>query len=315
MFVTEKTTTEVTRTKNCKRGNYSAEQGKCCVVEMKQKESIQTNSSCLNEDQKDKNSRKVSLVSSMIYDLQREDTFIEKPVTSTLQGGDDSQAGGSRLKRQVTSTNVSVSVVQSRVQDLDGKIPNGQDRVRQIGLERMKRNCEMLLTDMGDTGNAKAKRKEPVTLNYYKDQSKCLGNGLKAVNGDSVEKHDAKLVQNSKGSKLIQENESAEIQTICCFQWQPSLSNNKVRKISKVEELSKLEKNDNGNSEKNEIDVRKCEKEKVSLLVRMKTKITRRKIMAVMCPCFTFLILKGETKEKPLDNENKQNEVNQQKLR
>ncbi|KAL9984677.1 hypothetical protein ACROYT_G007001 [Oculina patagonica] len=120
------------------------------------------------------------------------------------------------------------------------------------------------------------------------------------------------LPQHAKELQAI--DSESEKQTICCFQWQPSSSNKKVEKTSKVE--NQLEQVD---IEKNETEVRNNEKEKVSFLLRMKSKITRRKVMAVMCPCFTFLILEGETEnrteEKPSDKEKEKSDKNRQEMR
>lgn len=303
----------ITRTKKCKKGS-DEKQGHLCVIETREEESIRRNSSCFSEDQK--RNRKVSLVSSMIHDLQREDTFIKETVTSVTPSyeGSGSRAEGPRLNRQITSTSVSVSVVTSKAVQNEN-IPNREDRVKRMGAETMKQNCKMLLTGIGDTGNglqqnAKPKRTDPVILNYYKDQNQCFSNNLKTVKGDSVGKQGVDTTQRPKRSQLI-DSESDKV-TTCCFQWQPSLSNNKVKKSSKDEEDS-----EQIDTEKNDIEVRNSEKtdEKVSFLHRMKTKITRRKVMAAMCPCFTYFILEGETKEKPLDKEKEKSDKNQQEIR
>ena len=57
------------------------------------------------------------------------------------------------------------------------------------------------------------------------------------------------------------------------------------------------------------------EKEKVSLLFQLKSKLTKRKILAVMCPCFTYLILKGESKEKVANDEMRQDDMHRQVMR
>ncbi|KAL9984676.1 hypothetical protein ACROYT_G007000 [Oculina patagonica] len=154
IYVTEKRTHDRTGTKKCKSGN-DTEQGNCHVAE-------------INEDRQRKFSRHSSLVSSMIYDLQREDTFIEQTVTSETPRNEGSISGvkGPQFKRQVTSTSVSVSVVTSKAIQ-KGKVSSG-------------------------------------------------------------EKHDGDSTQHAKGLQAI--DSESEKQTICCFQWQPSLSNNKVRR-------------------------------------------------------------------------------------
>ena len=140
---------------------------------------IQQNSSCVNEDPR---TRKVSLVSSMINDLQREDTITEKTETSTFQRGGTSQ------------------------------------------------------------------------------------------------------------------------------QWDRSIE---------AEDLSELEKNERRETTKDETGehIQNGEKEKVSLLSRLKSKLTKRKILAVMCPCFTYLILKGESKEKVANDEMRQDDMHRQVMR
>lgn len=280
---------------------------------MRDEQLIQQDSSCVNEDPR---MPKVSLVSSMIYDLQREDTFTGKTVTSTFQRKGDSQRWNeSRLERQVISTNVSVSVFQSKCQER--KVQNDQDKVRKMGLDTMKRNCDLLLTGIGGTGQAKAKGKELVTEKRLKDQSKYSDNDLKVDTNGPIA--DEGSIQHSKKSKLIEETDS-ETRTACCFQWQPSISHNKVKNTStkaKAKDLSELEKNQRQETaeDETEVHVRNGEKEKVSLLVRLKSKLTKRKILAVMCPCFTYLILKGETKEKVADDGKRQDYIHRQEMR
>ena len=307
----KETDAEVTKSKKFKRGNFhSTGQGKSCVVEVREEQMIQQNSSCLNEDPR---TRKVSLVSSMIYDLQRKDTFTETTETSTFQRrGTSQQWDKSRLERQVTSTNVSVSVFQSKFKE--GKISYGQDKVRKMGLDTMKRNCDLLLTGIGDTRNAKAKQTDSVAQNKFKDKSKCSDDDPKIdINGVTA---DDGSVQHSKKSKLIQEMDT-ETGTTCCFQWLPSLSHNKLKKSTEAEDLSELEKNERRETTKDETGehIQNGEKEKVSLLSRLKSKLTKRKILAVMCPCFTYLILKGESKEKVANDEMRQDDMHRQVMR
>ena len=176
----KETDAEVTKSKRFKRGNFhSTGQGKSCVVEVREEQMIQQNSSCVNEDPR---TRKVSLVSSMINDLQREDTITEKTETSTFQRGGTSQ------------------------------------------------------------------------------------------------------------------------------QWDSSIE---------AEDLSELEKNERRETTKDETGehIQNGEKEKVSLLSRLKSKLTKRKILAVMCPCFTYLILKGESKEKVANDEMRQDDMHRQVMR
>lgn len=300
--VTEARTNDTTGTKKYKIGN-NTEQGNSQVAGS-------------NEDRQRKLSRHSSLVTSMIYDLQREDTFIEQTVTS---GSPSNAVSNSRVevpqfKRQVTSTSVSVSVVTSKGIQKE-KVSNGEDRVRRFGAKTMKRNCDDLLTGISSTENGikkgKPKRKGPVTLNYYKDQNLCLSNDLKVDKCDVLENHDggSDSTRHAKRSQAI--DSESEKEKSCCFQWQPFFSNNKIKKASNIEEES-----EEIDIEKNENEVRNNEKnEKVSFLLRMKTRATRRKAMAAMCPCFTYLILDGETKENSPEKEKEQSDKNNHELR
>lgn len=312
IHVTEKRTDVMTGIKKCQKGN-DIEQGNGRVSATQEEELSRGNSPCFSEGRQRKFSRHGSLVTSMIYDLQREDTFIEKTVTSeTLSsGGSDSRVEGARFKRQVTSTSVSVSVATSKGVQKE-KVPIGEDRVRRIGAETMERNCDMLLTGIGDAENGfqrtKPKRKDPVIVNAYKDQNHFLSNDLKAAKGENVEKNDGNSTQNSNRSFSDQESEK---ETTCCFQWRPSSSNNKVKKTSEAEE-----KSEGIDTEKNETEVKNSEKNaKVSFLLRMKTKVTRRKVMAAICPCFTYFILEGEHGENPVYKEKEESDKNQQEIR
>lgn len=251
----------------------------------------------------------------MIYDLKREDTLIQQTVISEAPSKDGSRScvQPPQFKRQVTSTSVSVSVVASNAIKKE-MVPIGDDRVKRIGAETMKRNCDLLLTGIGDTQNGfqkgKPKQKVPVTLNYYKDQNQCLGNSRTAEKCDNLEKQEGDAVQNSKLKSQPSENET-EKETTCCFQLQPSLSNNKVTKASKREDDS-----EEIDIERNETDVKTNEKnEKVSLRLRLKAKFTKRKVMAAMCPCFTYLILESENEEKQPEKEKEQSDRNHQEIR
>lgn len=271
------------------------------------------NSPCSSEGRQRKLSRHGSLVTSMIYDLQREDTIIEKTLeTETPGSGEtDSLVEGARFKRQVTSTSVSVSVVTSKKKE---KVPIDADRVRRFGGETMKRNCDMPLTGLEDTENVlrktKPKRKDAVTLNSFKDQNHFSSNDLKAVKGENVKQKDGNTTQNSSRFFLDREPEKV---TICCFQWQPSLSNNKVKKASKAEEES--EGTDTEKAETCEVNDNTEETEQVSFLVRMKREVTKRKVMAAMCPCFTYFILEGEHDRNPVDKEKGEGDKNPQEIR
>ena len=287
--VTEARTNDTTGTKKCKIRN-NTEQGNSHVAGS-------------NEDRQRKLSRHGSLVTSMIYDLQREDTFIEQTVTSGSPSNavSNSRAQVPQFKRQVTSTSVSVSVVTSKGIQKE-KVSNGEDRVRRFGAKTMKRNCDDLITGIGSTENGikkvKPKRKDPATLNYYKDQNLC-------------ENHDwgSDSTRHAKRSQAI--DSESEKETTCCFQWQPFFSNNKIKEASKIEDES-----EEIDIEKNENEVRNNGKnEKLSFLLRMKTRVTRRKAMAAMCPCFSHLILDGETKENPPEKEKEQSDKNNQELR
>ena len=270
----------------------------------------------LSKGRQRKFSRHGSLVTSMIYDLQREDTIIDK--TSTTEplgsGGTDSSVKGARLKRQVTSTSVSVSVVTSKGVQKEN-VPFGErDRVRRIDAETMARNCDMLLTEVGDTENgfqkANTKGKETVTLNSYKDRIHFLSKDLKVAKGENVKENDGNTTQNSYRSFSDRESEK---KTICCFQWQPLSSNNKVKKTSKAEEES--EELEAEKTETREVSDNAEKTEKVSLLLRMKAKVTKRKVIAATFPCFTYFILKGEHAGDAGYKEKGESDQNQLKIR
>lgn len=273
------------------------------------------NSSCSSEGRPRKLSRHGSLVTSMIYDLQREDTIIEKAMESETPGfgGTDSLMEGTRFKRQLTSTSVSVSVVTSKGLQNE-KVPIDTNRVRRFGGETMIRNCDMPLTGLGDTENVlrktKPKRKDAVTLNSSKDQNHFSSNDLKAVRGENVKQKDGNTTKNSNRSFPDRESEKM---TICCFPWQPSLSNNNVKKASKTEEES--EGTDNEKTETCEVSDNAEETEKVSFLVHIKRKVTKRKVMAAICPCFTYFILEGEHDRNPVDKEKGESDKNPQEIR
>ena len=275
-----------------------------------EQELSQGNSSCSSEGRPRKLSRHGSLVTSMIYDLQREDTIIEK----TLETAGTPGSGGARFKRQLTSTSVSVSVVTSKGGQKE-KVPIDTDRVRKFGGETMKGNCDMPLTGPGDAENVlrktKPKRKDAVTLNSSKYQNHFSRNDLKVVRGENAKQTDGNTTQNSNRSFPDGEPEKV---TICCFQWQPSLSNNKVKKALKAEEES-----DRTDTEKTveicEVSDNVEETEKVSLLARMKRKVTKRKVMAAMCPCFTYFILEGDHDRKSVEKEKGESDKNPQEIR
>ena len=154
--------------------------------------------------------REISLVTSMIHDLQREDTIIQNTVKSVTPGSGEgnSRVEQSRIQRQITSTSVSVSLVKP-----------------------------------------------------------------------SQVKSDEK--------------------TACCFQWKPFLSTNKVKKSTKTADNPKKFE-----LEKNETEVEDDEKaEGVSFLKRLKSKLTWRNALVVLCPCFSYYILEKGNAEKPLDND------------
>ena len=265
---TEKRTDVMTGVRKGQKGS-DIERGNGRVSATHEEELSRRNSSCLNEGRQRKFSRHGSLVSSMIYDLQREDTFIEKTLTTETpsSGGSVSRVHGARFKRQVTSTSVSVSVVTSKGVQKE-KAPTGEDRVRRIGDEN---------------------------------------NDLKAAKGEKGKQNDGNTTQNSNWSFADQESEK---ETTCCFQWQPSSSNNRVKKVEEESEETGAEKTGtlerSNNTEKNE---------KVGFLLRMKTKVTKRKVMAVTCPCFTYFILEGDHGGNPFDKEKGESDKNQQEIR
>ena len=312
VHATEKKTDDTTRRKKCQKG-YHPEKGNGRTV--LERALSQENSPCSSDGQQRKLSRHGSLVTSMIYDLQREDTIIEKTLTTETPGsrGTDSRVEGARLKRQITSTSVSVSVVTSKGVQKE-KVPIGEDSVRRIGPEKMKRNYDMLLTGLRDTKNlfqkTKPKQKEPVTLNSYKNQNHFLSDDLKAITDENVKQNDGSTTQDSNSSFSDREPEKV---TICCFQWQPSSSNNKVKKASKAEDES--EGTGTVESETREVIDNAEKTEKVSFLVRMKRKVTKDKIMAAICPCFTYFILEGEHGGNPVDEEKRESDKTLQELR
>lgn len=302
----------MTGMKKCRKGN-DIEKGNGRATHGE--EFSRGNSPSSSEGRQRKLSRHGSLVTSMIYDLQREDTIIEKTLATetTVSGGTDSLVEGARFKRQVTSTSVSVAVVTSKGVQKE-KVPIGEDRVRRIGAETMKRNYDKLLTGLGDTENVfqktKPKRKDAVTLNSYKDQNHFLSNDLKAATGENVKQNDGNTTQDSNSSFSHREPEKV---TICCFQWQPSSSNNIVKKASKAEEES--EGNGIEKTETREVSDNVEKTEKVSFLVRMKRKVTKRKVMAAMCPCFTYFILESEHGGNSVNKAKGESDKNPQEIR
>ena len=303
---TEKKTDGMTGLKKCQKGN-DGEKGNGCVTHEGQLS--RRDFTCSSEGRQRKLSRNGSLVTAMIYDLQRKDTIIAERTLTT----ETPLVEGARFKREVTSTSVSVSVVTSKgVQK--GKVPIGQDKVSRIGAETMKRNCDMLVTRPGDTENVfqkpKPKRKDAVTLNCYIDQNHFLSNDLKATTGENVKQNDGNTTQDSNSSFSDRELEKV---TICCFQWQPSSSNNNVKKASKAEEESEgtgFEK-----TKTREVSNNAKKTEKVSFLFRMKRNVTKRKVIAAMCPCFTYLILEGEHGGNPVDKAKGESDKNPQEVR
>lgn len=55
--------------------------------------------------------------------------------------------------------------------------------------------------------------------------------------------------------------------------------------------------------------------EKVSFLVRMKRKVTKRKVMAAMCPCFTYFILESEHGGNSVNKAKGESDKNPQEIR
>lgn len=312
IYVTENNTNVTTGIKKIQKGN-NIEKGDGRAP--REEELSRGNSPCSSEGRQRKLSRHGSLVTSMIYDLQREDTIIEKTLATETPGfgGTDSFVKGARFKRQVTSTSVSVSVVTSKGVQKE-KAPIDADRVRRIGVETMKRNCDMPLTGLGDTENVlnktKPKRKDAIILNSSEDQNHFLSNDFKAAEDENVKQNEGNTTKNSNWYFSRREPEKV---TICCFQWQPSLSNNKVKKASKAEEES--EGTYPEKTKTCEVSNNAEETEKVSFLVRMKRKVTKRKVMAAMCPCFTYFILEGEHDRNPFDKENGESDKNPQEIR
>ena len=284
------------------------------VDEMETNKINKESSSCSPEDRKRKSSlqtvtiantsktkrptphSQMSVVSSMIHGLQREDTFIEETVTSLTPDckGKESRVQKSALiKRQITSTSVAVSVVTPQ---------EGHDRnvqIKKMGAQATKRNCEMLLKGLGSNTETDLTNRMSYTGNGSNDKSKDL---RKHPNNNTLDTND-------KSSQL---NESkADEKTTCCFNWQPSLSTNKVKKSER-----------NGNDaeeidvEKNETEAEHEEKrEKGTFLSRLKAKLTWRKVLAVLCPCFTYYILEKENMKTQPENEMEDNEKERSEMR
>ena len=239
----------------------------------------------------------MSLVSSMIEGLQREDTFTEETVTSVATGpeGKDSRVDKSRFKRQITSTSFSLSVVTP--QTCSNKNDN---RFKKMGIQAMQRNCDLLLSGEGGSGknrfeshDVKANRIDNAASDYT-DKGKGL---RKTSNSDNLGKIDGDLMEPFKSSQLIESEPENIKETTCCFQWKPSFPSNKVQKGEKSREDP--EKMD---LEKNEAEMGNDEREKKgSLLQRLKAKLTWRNVLAVLCPCFTYYILEMKNVKKPSD--------------
>ena len=90
----------------------------------KRKTSIQTVSLANTNRSKPPPPRhEISLVSSMIHDLQREDTIIQKTVKSVTQGSGEGNScvEQSRIQRQITSTSVCVSIIKPPQDESDEK--------------------------------------------------------------------------------------------------------------------------------------------------------------------------------------------------
>ena len=296
--ITETKTDGMTGMKKCQKGNDIEKRNGCVTNE---EELSRGNFTCSSEGLQRKFSRQGSLVTAMIYDLQREDTIIEKTLTAETPLDE-----GAHFKHQVTSTSVSVSVVISKGVQKE-KVQIGEGRVSSIGHETMKRNCDVLLTRPGDTENVfqktKPKRKNAVTQNCYKDQNHFLSNDLKETTAENVKQNDGNTTQDSNSSFSDRELEKV---TICCFQWQPSSSNSKAKEESEGASSKKAEPPEADNKAK--------KTEKVSFLARMKRKVTKRKVMAALCPCFTYFILEGEHGGNPIDKAQGETDKNPQEI-
>ena len=281
-------------------------------------------SSCSSEDRKRKSSlqtvtiantsktkrptphSQMSVVSSMIHGLQREDTFIEETVTSVTpdcnskESKNQSVQKSSLIKRQITSTSVAVSVVTPQ----DGHDRNVQ--IKKMGAQATKRNCEMLLKGLGSNTETNLTNRMGRAGNERYDKSNDL---TKHPNNNTLDTNDKNVMQSPKSSQL-NESKSNE-KTTCCFNWQPSLSTNKVKKGER-----------NGNDaeeidiEKNETEAEQEEKrEKGTFLSRLKAKLTWRKVLAVLCPCFTYYILEKESTKTQPENEKEDNEKERSEMR
>lgn len=282
----------------------NTETSSCSPEDRKRKSSLQTVTIAnTSKTKRPTPHSQMSVVSSMIHGLQREGTFIEETVTSLTPDckGKESHAQKSALiKRQITSTSVTVSVVTPQ----DGHDKNVQ--IKKMGAQATKRNCKMLLTGLGSNTETDLTDQMGRARNGSNYKSKDL---RKHPTNNTLDTNDKNLMQSLKLSQL---NESKlDEKTTCCFNWQPSLSTNKVKKNER-----------NGNDaeeidiEKNETEAEQEEKrEKGTFLSRLKAKLTWRKVLAVLCPCFTYYILEKEnTKSKP-ENEKEDNEKERSEMR
>ena len=274
----------------------------CSTEDQKRKLSLQTVTIAnTNTGKRPTPHPQMSLVSSMIHDLQREDTFIEETVSSVTPGpeGKDTRVKKTaRIKRQITSTSVAVSgdtPQESGSRNFQSK----DDRFKKIGAQMMQRNCDMLLTEANENTQSDLTNRMDYAVNGCKGKNKGFSKNL---NNGNLGENNSSLMQPSKSSQLIESD--SDQKTTCCFHWRPSLSSNKVKRSSKTEE--DLEKTD---LEKNNAEVGNDEKEgKGTLLRRLRAKLTWRNVLAVLCPCFPYYILEKEKAKYPADNEKEESE-------
>lgn len=228
----------------------------------------------------------LSLVSSMIHDLQREETFIEETLIS--DGGESRLEKSARIEKQLTRANVSISIDST----------NGKADIQKYGAEMMKRNCEMLLTDLGGKRESDGSKR----MRHTADNCDSKNKGKHKNNG-TLDTNSTSLKQSSKSSQLNQ-SKSLENLTTCCFNWIPSLSTDKVKGDAR-----------HGN-DRQEIDLEKNEvqaepddeREKELFFQRVKGSLTWRNVLAVLFPCFTYYILEERNKKSPEAKEMEEDE-------
>ena len=294
--------------------------GQTHVDEMETNKINRETSSCSPEDRKRKSSlqtvtiantsktkrptphSQMSVVSSMIHGLQREDTYIEETVTSVTpacKGKETRVQKSALIKRQITSTSVAVLV------DTPQEGQDRNDQIKKMGGQAMKQNCEMLLKGLGSNTETDLTNR---TGNGSNDKSKVLS---KHSNYDTLDTRNSSLLQSPKSSQLSNESGKSDEETICCFNWQPSLSSNKVKGSDR-----------NGNDaeeidlEKNQAETKQEEKrDKGTFLSRLKAKLTWRKVLAVLCPCFTYYILDKENTKTQPENEKEDGEKERSEMR